>query len=148
MATIRLSYQSVSFVISLLSLSFAMACWPNLFLFAKSVHLPAWAESLSSPINAPKYVTFLCLIPLAFSQSKLFNTGIRLSKIILLASIVPVVFYILETSSQDIRLIYNVIFQYFWVIGWNCTLPALALLVLNGLCKLIANAINRQTTTK
>lgn len=143
MAEIRLSYQSVSFVVSLLLLSIAMICWPALFLFAKSVHLPAWAESLHSPINTPKYIVFLCLIPVAFSNSKLLNIGLRLSKIILIASIIPVISYILETNSQDIRLIYNVIFQYLWVIGWNCTLPALALLVLNGLCKLIASAINR-----
>jgi hypothetical protein len=109
-------------------LSLAMVYWSNIFLFAKTVLLPSWAESLPSPIDAPKCVAFVCLIPALLYTSTLAKAAKNIAAIVLIASIFPVLIYIFKTNSQDIHLLFNVAFQYIWVIGWNCLLPALALL--------------------
>ena len=130
--------QSTCFVVSLLFLSLAMVFWSDLFLFSKTVRLPEWAESLPSPINAPKYIAFLCLIPAVLFASTLANASAQISKIIIIASIFPVLIYTFKTNSHGINLVYNVIFQYLWVIGWNCLLPALILLGLHSIWQFLA----------
>lgn len=126
--------KSICFFVSLQLLSLAMIFWSDLYLFAKTVQLPGWAESLPSPIDAPKYIVFLCLIPAVLFSSTLTDAATQISKIILIASIFPVLIFIFKTNSQGIELIYNVIFQYLWVIGWSCLLPSLILLGLRIIC--------------
>lgn len=135
------NFQFNCFVVSLLLLSLAMVSWSELYLFAKTVSLPEWAESLPSPIDAPKYLAFLCLIPAVIFASSLANAFVQISKIILIASIFPVLIFIFKTNSQGAELIYNVIFQYIWVIGWNCLPPALCLLGLRLIWQFIANRL-------
>lgn len=128
------SNQSIFFYVSLALLSLAMVVWSDLYLFAKTVQLPDWADLLPSPIDAPKYIAFLCLIPAILFSSTLADAATNISKIILIASIFPVLIFIFKTNSHGIVLIYDMIFQYLWVIGWNCLLPALILLALRLIC--------------
>jgi hypothetical protein len=130
--------QSTCFWVSLLLLSLAMILWSDLYLFSKTVRLPEWATTLPSPINVAMYATFLCLIPVVLFSSTLANASTQLSKIILIASIFPILIYIFKTNSQDIKLVFNVIFQYLWVIGWSCLLPALILLGIRAIWQFLA----------
>jgi len=128
----KLNLQSVGFVISLLMLSLAIVIWSDLFLFSKIVHLPEWAEILPNPIDAPKYITFLCLIPVVFAAKNLVNATASTSKVIFLASLAALPGYALNTTVLDMRLLFNLAFHYFWIIGFHCLLPALVLLGLRA----------------
>lgn len=138
--------QSTCFVVSLLFLSGAMVFWSDLYLFTKTVRLPEWAESLPNPINAPKYIAFLCLIPAILFANTFTNAFTQISKIILIASIFPVLIFIFKINSRSMELIYiiyNVIFQYLWVIGWNCLLPAVVLLGVHTIWQFLAIRLTR-----
>lgn len=141
--------QSTCFFVSLLFLSGAMVFWSDLYLFAKTVRLPEWAESLPSPINVPKYIAFLCLIPAILFANTFTNAFAQISKIILIASIFPVLIFIFKINSRSMELIYiiyNVIFQYLWVIGWNCLLPAIVLLGVHAIWQFLAIRLTRHWT--
>lgn len=145
MAGMKINYQSICFVVSLVLLSFVMVFWSDLFLFAKTVRLPAWVESLPSPINAPKYFVFLCLIPALLFANTLADASAQISKIILISAIFPVLIYIFKTNSQGVNLLYNLIFQYLWVIGWSCLLPAFILLGLRAIWQNLAIRLTPQS---
>jgi len=127
----KLNIQSIGFVIGLLMLSLAITIWSDLFLFSKTVRLPEWAKTLPSPISAPKYIAFLCLIPVVLTAKTLASATAFTSKVILLSPLLALFGYAFNTTVQDMRILFNLVFHYLWAIGFNCLLPALVLL---GLC--------------
>jgi hypothetical protein len=120
--------QSLAFVLSLFLLSLAVVIWSDLFLFSKTVYLPEWTKILPSPIDVPKFITFICLLPVVFSAKTLVKATTSTSKVILLAPLAALTKYLLNTAVLDIHLLLNLVFHYLWIVGFHCLLPALALL--------------------
>jgi hypothetical protein len=120
--------QSLGFVLSMFMLSLAVVIWSDMFLFSKTVYFPEWTKILPSPIDAPKFITFLCLISVVFSAKTLVKATTSTSKVILLAPLAALPKYVLNTAVLDIHLLLNLVFHYLWMIGFHCLLPALALL--------------------
>ena len=119
-------------IVSIVALSSAVAIWSDLFLFSKSVRLPEWTNILPSPINVPLYIAFVCLIPVALVPNTLKKATVAITKTILLSPIFALFLYAADTKHQDSYLVPNLLFDYFWVVGFNCLLPAFLLLFLRG----------------
>jgi hypothetical protein len=123
----KLDIQRASIFASLAMLGSAMLYWADLFLFSKTVQLPEWTKFLPSPIDAPMYITFVCLIPVFLFSKTLSTAAASASKVILLAPILVLITYAFRTNNVE-HLLFNVGFNYLWVIGFNCLLPVLVLL--------------------
>ena len=116
-----------AFVASTLLLSAAMVIWVDLFTFSKVVYLPAWAKVLHTPIMAPAYLAFVCLIPAVFVASSLENARLAVIKSVLLSPVAAIAAYALNPAYQDRFLPMNVLFNYVWIVLFHCFLPALLL---------------------
>jgi hypothetical protein len=55
-----------AFISSTALLSVVILIWLDLFLFGKTMYLPAWTAMLPFSIYTPSYLIFLCLIPVVF----------------------------------------------------------------------------------
>ncbi len=126
----KTSFQTLGFIASLLALGLSMILWPDLFLFAKKVFLPEWAELLPSPIDAAKYLAFLCLIPVTITSKTTLEALKNISKVILIAAILPTLIFVFRVNPYEKYFVHNTLFQYIFVILWNCLLPAVILLVI------------------
>lgn len=141
----RTSAHSISSIISLLLLSLAVAYWPELFFFSKSVHLPAWAEHLPTPINAPIYVALACLTPSVVTSASTKQAATSGFKVVLLAPLLGLLLYVLQPQGSFLELLANTVFHYLWIIGFNCLLPLAALLCVRGAWQLITRRQGRTT---
>ena len=112
---------------SVIALSVAMVVWADLFTFSKVVQLPQWAKALPWPMFAPSFLAFACLIPAAFGTDTFANACKAVTFSVLGCPLAAVVVYALNPLYQDRFLPANVLFNYFWVIGFHCLIPALLL---------------------
>lgn len=128
--------------ISALLLSCTMVLWQDLFLFAKSIHLPTWAKSLPSPVFAPSYLAFLCLIPAALFSPTL-STALRAVLITLCVSPLPALMLYANQPRWSLRhdLWVNLLFNYVWMIGFFCLLPAIVLLLARFIWQVVKQAV-------
>jgi hypothetical protein len=122
-------------------LATSILVWRDLYFFSKVVYLPTWTANLPSPINTPAYLAVLCLLPAAFISS---TRGAAIRAVIwavLVAPLPALGVYATSTSSSGINLVLNTVFNYGWVIGFNCLVPALVLLGL----RVAASSIKERT---
>ena len=115
--------------ISIFALSLAMVVWVDLFTFSKVVHLPQWADALPLPIFAPSFLVLFCLIPAAFGTDSFKSACQAIIFSLLVCPLAAVVAYALNPLNQTRFLPANAIFNYFWVIGFHCFIPALLVLM-------------------
>jgi len=115
--------------ISIVALSVAMVVWVELFTFSKVVHLPQWADALPWPIFAPSFLVLFCLIPAAFGTDTFKSAYKAIIFSLLVCPLAAVVAYALNPLNQTRFLPANALFNYFWVIGFHCLIPALLVLV-------------------
>ncbi len=118
----------ISILTSLALMSAAMVIWPDIFNFAKTVHLPEWAKALPSPINTPAYLTLLCLIPAAFTSTSVQRAVRCVATSVFVAPLFAIGAYALNPIHQNDYLIANALFSYLWIVLFHCAVPALLLL--------------------
>jgi len=119
--------------ISIVALSVAMVVWVDLFIFSKVVHLPQWADALPLPILAPSFLVFFCLIPAAFGPDSFKSACHAIIFSLLVCPIAAVISYAVNPLYQDWFLPANALFNYFWVIGFHCLVPAMLLLAVRAI---------------
>ena len=124
---------TVATATSALLLGGAVVLWQDLFFFSKVVYLPAWTASLPSPIYTPAYLAFLCLLPAALASSTL-SAAVRATVVAVgIAPLPALVLYASNAQSSGLELWANVLFNYAWVLGFHCALPAAVLLVVRSI---------------
>lgn len=118
--------------LSLLSLSFVMLIWRDLFFFSKFIDLPAWAYYLPNPVSAPAYLSALSLLPATFIPSGLKAASKAIILSLGLSPILGLIFAALELSTKTsfAEVVLNSIFNYIWAVGFHCALPAIILIAL------------------
>ncbi|WP_024929234.1 hypothetical protein [Methylophilus sp. OH31] len=129
----NLNRNQLALGISIFALSVAMVVWVELFTFSKVVHLPQWADALPWPILAPSFLVLLCLIPAAFGTHTFANACKAIIFSLLVCPLVAVVAYALNPLYQTRFLPANALFNYFWVIGFHCLVPAMLLLAVRAI---------------
>ena len=130
-------------LLSFLLLSLAVALWPELFFFSKWVHLPAWAELLPTPINAPMYVALACLTPSVVTSKSTKQATSSAIRVVLAAPLLGLLLCALPPQGSFFEFIANTVFNYLWAIGYNCLLPLAALLCARGAWQLVASRFVR-----
>lgn len=114
-------------------LAAAVVTWRELFFFSKAVHLPTWTTNLPSPIDTPRYLAFLCLLPAALFASTLSAAIRAIAWAVLLAPLPALVAYLASGSATGPDRWLNAAFNYAWVIGFNCLVSALILVAARAL---------------
>lgn len=102
--------------------------WRDLFFFAKVVFLPAWTASLPSPIDTPRYLAFLGLLPAAFFTSSLFAAVRAVAWALLVAPLPALVVYLAGETTTGADPWFNAAFHYVWIVAFHGLAPALLLL--------------------
>jgi hypothetical protein len=120
----------ISTLASLALLAAVMVGWADIFNFSKTVFLPEWAKLLPSPINTPAYLTLLCLIPAAFASTSIQRAVQSVAATVFIAPLFATATYALNPIHQDTYLLANVLFNYVWVVLFDCAVPALLLLAI------------------
>lgn len=115
--------------ISALALAVAMVIWRDLFLFSKSVSLPAWAEFLPSPLLAPAMIVFLLLAPAALLVHDYDRARQVLVSAILLSPL-PCLLVYAATSPVRRGLWFIIPFHYGWIVVFHCLVPAVIWMLL------------------
>jgi len=65
------SNESRALIASCILLCIAVFTYPQLFLFSKTIHVPAWADSVPYKIYAGAYLALIAFLPIAiFSKTK------------------------------------------------------------------------------
>ncbi|MDP3537502.1 MAG: hypothetical protein Q8S26_02230 [Azonexus sp.] len=118
----------LSTLTSLALLATAMLIWADIFNFSKTIYLPGWATLLPSPVNAPTYLTLLCLIPAALASTSITRAIRSISICIVVAPLFAVAIYALNPIHQNAYLFANALFSYVWIVLFHCAAPALLLL--------------------
>ena len=118
------------FLVSTLALSLVMAVWSDMFLWAKVGNLPTWVEALPSPILAPAYLAFVCLVPATFVPETLSRARSAIMKSVLLAPLSAVAVFALNPLHQNAAIPFNVLFHYVWIVLFHCLVPALLLVAI------------------
>jgi hypothetical protein len=127
----------VAILTSLLLLAVAIVVWRDLFLFSKVLHLPAWTSSLPDPINTPAYLAALCLMPAAFISSTL-PAAVRAATWSVLGAPLPALgLAAIGDSIRDVDVLLNSLFNYAWIVGFHCLVPAVALLAVRVAARVI-----------
>lgn len=132
----KISPNHLSLATSIILLAFAMVVWPNLFLWSKVVHLPAWAEHLPAPVFTGAYISFVCLIPAALWAETYSSATRALLSSVIVTPVFAVATYALSPENQDQYLLFNVVFHYVWVVLFSMLVPAGALALIR---KIIGN---------
>lgn len=114
---------------SLLLMCGSVALWRDLFFFSKVVYLPPWTASLPGPIYTPMYLAFLCLLPSALLTSSLSAAVRATAVVVALAPLPALALYFAGAQSSGVGLWIDILFNYAWVIGVHCALPAVILFV-------------------
>ena len=109
-------------------LSTTIVIWRDLFFFSKVAYLPAWTASLPSPIDTPRYLAFLCLMPAALFTSSLSAAFRSVAWALLLGPLPALIVYLASGTATGLNSWFNAAFNYAWVIGFECLAPALVLL--------------------
>ena len=122
-------------------LAVSILVWRDLYFFSKVVYLPTWTANLPSPINTPAYLAVLCLLPAAFISSTRGAAVRAVAWAVLVAPLPALGVYATSTSTTGVNLVLNTVFNYGWVVGFNCLVPALVLLGL----RVAASAIKERT---
>jgi len=122
-------------------LSVSVFVWRDLFFFSKVAHLPAWTAILPIPINTPAYLAFACLIPAAFIPSTASGAARALAWAIAFSPLPALIMYIASTVTSGTDLWLNAAFNYAWVVGFHCFLPALGLFAVRALAAAIKGRV-------
>ncbi len=122
-------------------LSVSIFVWRDLFFFSKIVHLPTWTAMLPSPVNTPAYIAFVCLVPAAFIPSTPSGAARALAWAVVFAPLPALIVYITRTMTSDPGSWLNAAFNYAWVVGFHCFLPALGLLAFRALAAVIKGRV-------
>jgi hypothetical protein len=117
----------IAFIASTFLLSAAILIWVELFTFSKVANLPEWAKVLPTPIMAPAYLAFVCLIPAAVVADSLKSACLAVTKSVQLSPLAAIAAYALNPAYHDRFLLANVLFNYVWIALFHCFLPALLL---------------------
>jgi hypothetical protein len=127
-------------ITSALLLGGSVLHWQSLFLFSKVVYLPAWTAYLPSPIYTPAYLAFLCLLPATLASSTL-RAAFRAVVIAVLSAPLPALaLYAANGQPWRLELWANVLFNYVWVLGFHCAVPAAILLVARSVGRVVKGA--------
>lgn len=118
---------------SIVALSVAMVVWVDLFTFSKVVHLPQWADALPWPIFTPSFLALVCLVPAAFGTDAFASACKAVIFSLMVSPLAAVVACALNPFYQDRFLPANAVFNYFWVIGFHCLIPAVLLLAVRAI---------------
>ncbi|AMC33525.1 hypothetical protein [Janthinobacterium sp. B9-8] len=117
----RLSiHHKIGIFLSALLLALLMACWPDIFLYAKVVKYPNWVYTFD-----PMLIVFLALIPVlatADNWRQGFNHIVLLSMLI---TLIPIIIYASRYGPPDQHLFLNLLFQYAWIFLWGYLIPIL-----------------------
>ena len=124
-------------LISLVLLSISMSVWAEIFNFSKIIYLPEWTKVFPHPINAPSYLVLVCLMPVAFVSTtvRLAVQGVAVS--VFVAPLFAVLTAALNPTHQSVYLFANMLFNYWWIVLFHCTVPACLLLVTRVLVRFI-----------
>lgn len=120
----------ISTLTSLALLAAAMVIWADIFNFSKTVYLPEWTKRLLSPMNAPAYLTLLCLIPAAFVSTSVQRAVQSVAASVFIAPLFAIAAYALNPIHQNTYLLANALFSYGWIVLFHCAIPAFLLLAL------------------
>lgn len=127
----------LAIVASAALLAVSIVVWRDLFFFSKVVHLPEWATNLPSPIYTPAYLALVCLVPATFIPSTV-SRAVRAVAWAVAISPIPALFvYIVGAAPRGADFWLNALFNYSWVVGFHCLVPALALLAVRGVARTI-----------
>lgn len=129
--------------LSVALLAVSVLVWRDLYFFSKVVYLPTWTAGLPSPINAPAYVAALCLLPAAFISSTPGAAVRAVAWAVVVAPLPALGVYATSASSFGVNLVLNTVFNYGWIVGFNCLVPALVLLGLRVAASAIKERIDR-----
>ncbi len=109
-----------------------MVIWADIFNFSKTVYLPEWTKLLPSPINAPAYLTLLCLIPAALASTSVQRAAQGVAASVFVAPLFAVAAYALNPIHQNAYLFANALFSYGWIVLFHCVAPAFFLLAIRA----------------
>ena len=113
--------------LSVVLLGACMVAWPALFLFSKTLHAPKWAEALPSLFYAAPLLSLVALAPIPLLTFGGRNSGRGLLVAVLLSPLTAATLYWVQNASSDESLVFNTVFNYFWVLGFHLLGPAVVL---------------------
>ena len=130
------------FLLSLLLLSALIALRPEWFLFYKTVGNPIWADYLPRGITHQSFLAVFALLPAVSAAVDFRRAAASVLLALSISPLVALVIYALERAHQQalLNLIANVVFHYFWIIGFHLLLPAAGILCVRLAWQLILNS--------
>ena len=127
MVVIMSNYRNkIAIGISVASMVTVLLVWPELYLWSKVMRLPEWSKELPLPLFTGMYMSAVCLLPAAFMTNSVVSSRRGLMVVLLVAPIPALVMYSLDHGVNQF-LLFNVVFQYIWIIMFGMLIPALTL---------------------
>ena len=114
----------IALSISCILLSVFIYIYFDLFSFSKNINLPDWAMALPFPMSAPSLIVALSLIPALIIPNKLYSVFRVIVACLLISPIAGLINFSLIPAHQHNGLLYNILFNYFWIIFFHCLIPA------------------------
>ena len=134
---------AITTAISALLLCGAMLLWQDLFLFSKVVHLPSWTDHLPRPINTAAYLAFVCLMPVALATTTLVRAVCAQTLVLVVAPLPAVALYAASREpGSNFELLANTSFQYLWMVGFHCLVPAVILLAVRFVARTVRRVVS------
>jgi hypothetical protein len=125
---------NIPFLIAGAALLCMMSAWADLFLFAKVIFTPHWAQVID-----PVFLIMLVLLALALSRTKFTQALREISILILVVPVAPVAVYAQRYGRFDEYLLANLLLQYLWVVFSSLLLPAIPVVLLRYVVYFIAH---------
>jgi hypothetical protein len=126
----------VAVTLSVLILAMAILMWPDIFLFSRVYNRPSWfwLKWVPSLYTASDCIGLLGLIPAAILPPTLHLAGRALTTATFVVPVTAVLVFVgnNRASSSALQLISNALFNYAWVLGTTCLIPALLLFTLRA----------------
>ena len=132
-----LTRNNIALAVSLALLSVSIAVWREWFLFSKVVYAPEWSFFLPVLVRAPAFAVFVCLLPAALLPATPSGAARAMSGAVVFSPLPALIMYIASTVTSGTDLWLNAAFNYAWVVGFHCFLPALCLFAVRALAAAI-----------
>lgn len=150
----KINRDLVALAISTTLLSFFFVLFSDLLLFSKIVYVPQWIDNLPKPFRYfefPGFINsfiFICLLPTIFILRGQYRSLKVIAKTVflspLLIAITDSINIISKTSDQF--QIFNIPFQYFWILIYHCIIPIIAIFILLLLINELKEILTKKLT--
>ncbi|MFO1389272.1 hypothetical protein [Cellvibrio sp.] len=122
-----MSRNYLAFGASAVILSFIVYIYFDFFSFSKTIFLPSWMLLFPFPMLVPSVIIGAALIPATFIPHSVRSVVWVLVASLSISPLAGLIHFALSPIHQHGGLIYNILFNYFWIILYHCFVPMLIL---------------------